>query len=1213
MSPAEQLLAADAAGRHAAQTRFRGTVVLEAGAGTGKTTTLVARILAWSLAGGWRAAADRLGPDASPGRVAAEVLRGVVAITFTEAGAAEMATRVAEALAHLTSADDAPLPGFDPGLLGLESPAEQAERAHHLLGSLDHLTVETIHAFCRGLLATYPLESGVHPEFAVDPDLRLTEEIVHEVVEEAVRRAYARPRGQPLAELATRGIGPDRLVETLIGLREMGLEARALTADPFSHDGLRAITARLAALVDGFLAAGGRDLRRVTSGNKAVQVAEAIEHTRALVAAAPSDVDGLVLLTEELEGTWRDHFNKLGSWRKGEFTKGESSVLEPHGEAFPSATGALRSLLRHLTRMDPGRLDTARRAVAPLLAECERRAAARGVLTFSDLLARAHELLAGRGVLRRREQLRIQQLLVDEFQDTDPLQSEIVRLLALEGPEHERPGLFLVGDPKQSIFGWRDADLAAYEGFVAAALESGGERFQLVRNFRSDPPLLEEVSAVVRPVMVEAERLQPPFVGLQPDREGSRLESPHWRPVEYWVSWSRHEGAQRGEEAARLEAAAIAADVRALHEDSGVRWSEIALLFRSTNRMDAFLEALRAADVPFIVTRDKHYYRRKEIIDAAALVRAVVDPLDHVALVAHLRSAAVGVPDAALLPLWRRDFPRLASGISSPSSNALAEALEVVGSIAEELPADIPGIERIAGWHFSLAQALENLALLRRSFREDTAADFIDLLRRRSLIEITEAARYQGKFRLANLDRFFRRLEEAMIERGNDMLAILRTLRRSLTEAPDAQEAPPKDSGEDAVQVLTIHKAKGLEFDHVYLPQMSTLHRRDNDLELFDVDRRWRTSREPQYCLLHSATPRWNEVVERGRQVEAMESVRLLYVALTRARQRVVLLGAWPGEIQPRDAAEARSQLDLVHSRDQLAQPAELARRCTEEDRTWLDDGGIRWRFPGWADGEAELSGGTTEPAWLPSAEEVATQADALRARQQAADARMARPRQATASAAAAENLAELSSSIAARDEGNGPGAGAPEPPAPEPEDQGARDRAMLVGTAVHRMFEEWDLDSDPDAELDAARGRARERLAAWLPADEAALAARQADSILDRFEGGALWRRWLEIGPHVVARELPMLSPAGDDGAAIDFLAGAIDLLYRDPADDRWVIVDFKTDRVESEDELRARAGAYGAQEAVYGEAVRQALELETAPRAELWFLWADRLWRSP
>ncbi|MDH3524967.1 MAG: UvrD-helicase domain-containing protein, partial [Acidobacteriota bacterium] len=795
-------------------------------------------------------------------------------------------------------------------------------------------------------------------------------------------------------------------------------------------------------------------------------------------------------------------------------------------------------------------------------------------------------------------------LLVDEFQDTDPLQSEIVRLLALAGPERERPGLFLVGDPKQSIFGWRDADLAAYEGFLEAALERGGERFQLVRNFRSDPPILAEVGAIVAPVMRAEPSLQPPFVGLEPDRSGA-LDIASRRPVEYWVSWEAAGAgggpATRPEEAAALEARAIAEDARALHDEAGVGWSDIALLFRSTHRMDAYLEAFRAADVPFVVTRDKHYYRRKEIIDAAALVRAVVDPLDHIALLAHLRSAAVGVPDAALLPLWRRDFPRLASAIAGPSSAALAAALAAVDGIAGELPPDLPGLERIAGWELSLASAVTTLAHLRRSFRDDPAADFIALLRRRSLLEITEAARFQGKFRLANLDRFFRRLEQAMIDRGNDMPAILRTLRRSITEAPDAQEAPPKDSGEDAVQVLTIHKAKGLEFDHVYLPQMGAPHRQDDELQLFAVDRRWRAAKEPQYCLLHSATPGWHEVVDRARRVEAMESVRLLYVALTRARRRVVLLGTWPAEPLPRPADRARSQLDLVHSRPGLGSPAALARRCAEQDRSWLDEGGVRWRFLGLQAAGERRGARDGAPDWLPTADEVAAQAADLGGRQAAAAARMSRPRHAGAAAAAAQQLAALASSLAAREEGGGA----------EPAAAGSRDEAMLVGTAVHRALEKWDLGAPPAGELEAARQRARALLATWLPAAEAGPAGRHADEILRRFGGGALWQRWLAIGSHVAARELPLLSPP--DGEAIDFVAGAIDLLYRDPDDGAWVVADFKTDRLESEEALRARAGVYATQESVYVEAVRQALELDAPPRSELWFLWPDRLWRGP
>ena len=636
-----------------------------------------------------------------------------------------------------------------------------------------------------------------------------------------------------------------------------------------------------------------------------------------------------------------------------------------------------------------------------------------------------------------------------------------------------------------------------------------------------------------------------------------------------------------------------------MHEDTGAPWSEIALLFRSTNRLDTYLSALRDAEVPFIVARDKQYYRRKEIIDAAALVRAIVDPLDHLALVTFLRSAMVGVPDAALIPLWKHDFPRLASAVRGPSSKALGKLLELAESIVDELPEDIPGLDRIAGWHHGLANGLETLARLRQSFRYDSAAEFLDLLRQATLIEVTEASRYQGKFRLANLDRFFRRLEESMIERGNDMRAILRVLRRSVYEAPDAKEAPPKDSGEDAVQVLTIHKAKGLEFDHVYIPQMHTLHRHENDIKQFDVDRRWRASPQPQYCLLHSATPYWFEVTDRAGQVEATESVRLLYVALTRARKRVVLLGCWPGELEARTAQNARNPLDLVHSRQGLTVgPTQLAGQAGEDDRSWLDSEGIRWRFLGRADTGSAARRRHETPSWVPTAGSVAEQMADLESRREAAARRMERPRHTAASSESASKLLAL--------------AGRHEPTDLGPRPAVNRDLAMLVGTAIHRMFEEWDLGEDATEQLAHGRAQVESRLTAWLPGPEGVDAIEVAREILDRFEGGSLWQRWLAIADRIVARELPMLGSPPEEGPALDFLAGAIDLIYRDPEDERLVIADFKTDRVETEDAVTARALAYEAQEQVYAAAVQAALELPEPPRTELWFLWPDRVWRT-
>ena len=184
-----ELLAEDSRARRAAQVEFRRPVILEAGAGTGKTTTLVGRMLSWCLGAGWSDGDD---PSSDDDRTAARVLEGVVAITFTEAAAAEMSTRFAEALSQAATAGDLHITGFDEDLLPHSlDPTQRSVRATSLLGALDHLTVRTIHSYCRGLLASHPIEAGVHPELRVDADGRLLEEVVREVVENAIKTAYS--------------------------------------------------------------------------------------------------------------------------------------------------------------------------------------------------------------------------------------------------------------------------------------------------------------------------------------------------------------------------------------------------------------------------------------------------------------------------------------------------------------------------------------------------------------------------------------------------------------------------------------------------------------------------------------------------------------------------------------------------------------------------------------------------------------------------------------------------------------------------------------------------------------------------------------------------------------------------------------------------------------------------------------------------------------
>ncbi len=1199
----------DREARRAAQTRFDAPLVLQAGAGTGKTTTLIGRLLAWTLGLGWDRAVQRfaeraasrpfgLPEEATPERVAAEVLGRVVAITFTEAAAAEMAGRAARELARVAAEGEVP-DWLDASLL---PPApERAARARALLGTLDHLAVRTIHAFCRGLLADHPLEAGVHPELTVDADGRLVEETVRETVEDALRDGYGDPGDPHLLALASGGFGPPEIVESLTALLNAGLPAAVLAEDPFRPERLRELRSRLA---DACRAVHVLIAPRVGGRAQNAKKIEAALGTLAGRLAEDVPLESLrEWIAELLPKNLIDHLKK---WRR-DLEGTEAALFGDVQQDLAAAAAVLAELLEHLTRLDPELLEHGRRALHPLLARIEAGLRARGIATFDFLLTGAESLLARDAEVRRQVRRRIDQLLVDEFQDTDRTQCEILRWIALDGPADQRPGLFLVGDPKQSIYGWRSADLRAYDDFVARVREAGGEVMSLVENFRSVPAILGEVARVVEPVMREREGVQPPFEPLLPcDR---RRDDPGfargrvWSPVEHWVSWKkdgeRGGGRTQAVDAAGIEAAALAADVRALHEDHGVAWKEIAVLLRGTSDLDLYLEGLRRARVPFVVGRDKQYYRRREVIEAAALVRAVLDPGDHLALLTVLRSSLAGVPDAALIPLWNRQLPRLMTELREPSPQAMEKLREVIEGAAKAVPKEIPGLNRIRGWERNLLAAVEHLAVLRRSFACEPSDVFVERLRRLTLIEAVEAARYLGPYRLANLERFFRQLLASIEDGGGDVTAILRSLRRSVSESKEAEEGRPKDGAEDAVHVLTIHGAKGLDFEHVYLVQLHKLSPGDRGprTEAGRLGAGW------EYRLFGAPTLLFDRVEAGRREVEAAERVRLLYVAMTRAKDRLVLAGVWPDETVPKSAEQARTHMDLLLSRGD--QPGDLAALWGEaaDGGRWShpDPTGALWKFIDLSPMEPGLAAEPERPS-LPSPEEIALVSKVLRQKRGEARARMDRPFTGAASEEAHALLRERQ--------------------AEEMEDarrtrrrRPALDRAaaMAAGGAIHRVLEEWDLAADPKAEAKRQRERLPAYLAALVEGDEGERSLPLAESLLDTFVRGPLLGRFRGLKDRILARELAVLLPPGNgDHSPVGAVSGAIDLLYRD-VDGGIVIADYKTDEAATDAEIKDRAEVYAPQGMTYARAIQEALELAEAPRFELWFLRAGRILLLP
>ena len=523
---------------------------------------------------------------------------------------------------------------------------------------------------------------------------------------------------------------------------------------------------------------------------------------------------------------------------------------------------------------------------------------------------------------------------------------------------------------------------------------------------------------------------------------------------------------------------------------------------------------------------------------------------------------------------------------------ALAELRTIIDDAADATPTDVPGLDRIEQWPASLVHALDSLAFLRRSFRDDPSDRFLEKLRRVTLLEVSEAGRYQGQYRLANLERFFRRLQSALDEQGGDVQAVLRALRSRIAKAAEEDEGMPEGAAEDAVQVLTIHGAKGLEFRHVYLPQLHAFPPPGSWPDSAFDTRRDET-KPRQYILFGCPTPGYAEVRQRQRAISTAERVRTLYVAMTRARERLVMTGRWPRTLS---AMDKRTDLFLLRKRPGLPESLDevLAASQTATGRT-VEIEGVQWSFPRpAANGPIEARNRSTT-ANLPGKKVIREQTRALAEDRRQARSTMQRAFSAAASAESAYRLARMQS--------------LENPVEREP---GNRNVALAIGESFHRMLEIWNLEASSPDELERLSKAGRDHLFQLVGPTGVDPARQGLDELMRRFARGRLFERWCEIAPHIVGREVPVILPPGEgDNAPVGYISGSIDLLYRDPDTAELVIVDYKTDRVETDEEIAERAAAYRPQEQIYARAVTESLQLDRQPQCQLWFIWPDRLWQ--
>ena len=1185
-----ELLRADGAARELAESEFVRPVALEAGAGTGKTRALVRRLATWLLGPGWeeaerelRESAAAAGGSVGDDEIAARVADGVVAITFTEAAAAEMAKRLGKMLVDVAAGRVARDLDPPPTLL---SNVDRCRRAKALAATLSRLRVQTIHAFCHALLAAHPFEAGIHPALEVDADGSALAAAGRDALLGRIRA------GEPaLLELIARGTDPLSIHEALVELVDSGARAADLATPRFSPELCRAL---LDELGERAVSALPRIEALAAAAKRSKRVARAAAALAGLVAADAAEtvappLGRLAKLCARLADDL-DEWRALADWRSGELNATETKVLGEDAGRFLAEVAPLADLVLRLAELDPGGFEVARRALGPLVAETRARLERSGSISFDDLLSGAGRLLASNRWVRRRVRREIRQLLVDEFQDTDRRQCALLAELALvDDSDAARPGLFVVGDPKQSIYAWRSADLVAYESLLAAMTAAGGLTGRLAMNFRSAPPILAEVERSVAPAMRPVPGLQPSFEPLLPRADGEPVpgfDRGDRAPVEFWLT-SDAETRRRGKppgfrRAAEIEAAAIAADIASLSRRHDVSWGSFAILLRARGDLEIYLDALRRAGVPYAVQKDRSYYRRREVIDVVSLVRAILDPSDRLALVGALRSPFVGVPDAAWIPLWQNGFPGAVADLSGPDPARFAEVGAIVDRAAAAMPQEIPGLAPLAGWPAALLRAIVSIAQARAEWSALPVALWIERLRARFLVEPIAAARFLGRFGLANLERLLGELERELGE-AVDPLAALTAIRRAVESDDEAEEARPPGADANAVFVMTIHAAKGLEFEHVYLPQ---IHRRPPAGTRLPGNAFISGDRSPtgvaEAVLLGAPSPGFRDGLDAAARARDAEAVRLLYVALTRAKQRLVVCGIWP--LEPAPAGDASTFVDLLAAR----RPETLGTLFAETADKVSDS--ALWRR---IEGIERVDGQAPETEPETGADEALRVTAEMR---EWARLRQLRPPFAPASAAPGETARQL-----------------PDSEAPAGRSRPSRGLALARGVALHRAlelepvhaasFEDWKVAVV--STFRAARGALEREESSVLAAE------------LDRLPGSRLWRRLSALGPNVLSRELPVVLGTGPgiaDGP-LDGYLGTLDLLYRDSASGEIAIADFKSDPApeiggdDPEAWIAEKRARYRTQLALYGRAVQLALDLSAPPRLELWMLAADRI----
>jgi ATP-dependent exoDNAse (exonuclease V) beta subunit len=1188
----------DAEARRAIADDLDVTLVVEAAAGTGKTTELVNRILRVLATG--RARIDE-----------------IVAVTFTEKAAGELKLRLRERLEQDRS---------------IATDEVVVTRLEHALEKLEEAHVNTIHGFCAELLRERPVEAGVDPLFTVltEPQAaRLYDRAFRGWLQEAledppagVRRALRRTSGPPFGGgSGEHGGGPvDRLRSAGRALAESRDFPAPWSRPPFDRPAAieQLVTAlhHLAGLTEN--PSSPRDNLFVdTESVRRLSLQIRLEHS-----FGNDDLDGWEARLVDLV---RD--KGFSRTRKGSGYRYNATV--PRAEVLATRDALLADLEQFRQDADADLAAALQQELSGATGRYQALKTAAGTLDFSDLLARTLDLVAANAAVRRHLQTKFARIYVDEFQDTDPIQAAILLLLAADNPDETEalnvtpaPGkLFIVGDPKQAIYRFRGTDVATYRRVSRQIEQRGGRVVQLTTSYRSLPEIQRFVNAAfAREMQANDSTLQAAYVPLsewrpQPASQPSLVALPVPKP--YPSRGPLRASARAIEESLPDAVGAFVAwlvDPRngwtvaerapdGCESQVAIQPRHIAVLFRrfvsfGSDVTRAYTDAIEARGVPHLLVGGKAFHGREEVETLRAALAAIEWPDDELSVFATLKGSLFAIDDELLLEFRHRFGPvhpfRIPKELGGNSGGELALTAEPTAHL------------------MPIAGALRLLQQLHRSRNYRPVADTVTRLLAETRAHVGFILRPAGEQALANVLHVAELARQYEAGGGISFRGFIDELRAAAVS--ESAEAPILEESSDGVRLMTVHKAKGLEFPVVILADLTCRMSRGDASRYLDPEKGLCAMKiggwAPHELHQHEA----EEVAK-----DQAEGVRLAYVAATRARDLLVIPaigdepwdGGWFGPLNAAlyPAREARRipargvRCPAFKSKDSVLQrpgdePAGLTTVCPGS-YAFAEGYSVVWWEPGPGGG---LQLGAKAPFGVRREELIVKdvprhviahgRGDYDRWRLARDEARFSGALPSASLATVGEWAAGTESpgrsamvlpqDDAADEMGLSP-ASVPLPPEAVPavavidlsaQRSAARSRGAAFGTLVHAVLAQAPLGASPEEMQKVAALQAR--IQGMTPIE-----ALEATAIAQRVFGHEIIARArAAAGRDACRRETPITYTTPDGR----LLEGVVDLAFEEGG--HWYVVDYKTDR----DPLLADGRAYQRQVALYCAAIATA-----------------------